>query len=48
MNWYEKAETQRPAGNGEAILRWNTCARILASNSDLKPPAEESVELELE
>ena len=36
-NWYEKAEAQRPAGNDEAILRWNTCARILASNSQLQP-----------
>ena len=30
MSWYEKAEELRPAGNDEAILRWNTCARLLA------------------
>ncbi len=30
MQYYEKAETMRPAGNDEAILRWNTCARMLA------------------
>ena len=30
MSWYEKAEAQRPAGNDEAILRWNTCVRMLA------------------
>ena len=29
MAWYEKAEAMRPAGNDEAILRWNTCVRIL-------------------
>ncbi len=29
MKWYEKAEAIRPAGNDEAILRWNTCARLL-------------------
>jgi len=29
MRWYEKAEAIRPAGNDEAILRWNTCARML-------------------
>ena len=29
MRWYEKAETMRPAGNDEAILRWNTCVRML-------------------
>lgn len=30
MRWYEQAERQRPAGNDEAILRWNTCQRLLA------------------
>src|SRR5689334_7876070 len=25
MEYYEKAEAMRPAGNDEAILRWNTC-----------------------
>ena len=29
MSCYERAEAIRPAGNDEAILRWNTCARIL-------------------
>ncbi len=29
MSCYEQAEAIRPAGNDEAILRWNTCARIL-------------------
>lgn len=29
MGWYEKAEKMRPAGNDEAILRWNTCVRML-------------------
>jgi hypothetical protein len=29
MQWYEKAEKIRPAGDDEAILRWNTCARML-------------------
>ena len=37
MGWYEKAETLRPAGNDEAILRWNTCARMLNRNSSLRP-----------
>ena len=30
MELYEQAEAQRPAGNDDAILRWNTCARLLA------------------
>ena len=29
MTWYEKAERMRPPGNDEAILRWNTCVRML-------------------
>jgi hypothetical protein len=48
MDWYEKAEAQRPAKNDEAILRWNTCARLLARNDRLRPRAEEPVELGLE
>ena len=29
MSCYERAEAIRPSDNDEAILRWNTCARIL-------------------
>ena len=43
MGWYEKAEAQRPAGNDEALLRWNTCARILARDENLRPRIEDSV-----
>jgi hypothetical protein len=48
MGWYEKAAAQRPAGNDEAILRWNTCARILAHDAHLSPRAMESLEMGLE
>jgi hypothetical protein len=48
MSWYEKAETQRPLGNDEAILRWNACARLLARNPDLRPGTEDRVALSLE
>jgi hypothetical protein len=48
MGWYEKAAAQRPAGNDEAILRWNTCARLLERHPELRPRAEEAVELSLE
>jgi tetratricopeptide (TPR) repeat protein len=42
MSWFEKAEAIRPAGNDDAVLRWNTCARIL-SRHDLHPlPADVS------
>jgi len=32
MGWYEKAEAIRPAGNDDALLRWNACARIIMRN----------------
>jgi hypothetical protein len=28
MTFYERAEGLRPTGNDDAILRWNTCARV--------------------
>ncbi len=48
MSWYEKAESQRPTGNDEAILRWNTCIRLLTRNPRLRPGDEEPVTLTLE
>jgi len=32
MAWFEKAEAIRPPGNDDALLRWNTCARIVEKN----------------
>lgn len=29
MEMFEKAQEVRPAGNDSALLRWNTCARLL-------------------
>ena len=40
MGWYERAEALRPAGNNEAILRWNTCARVLMRDRDHLVPRE--------
>jgi hypothetical protein len=37
MEAYEEALKSQPAGNEEAILRFNTCARILMKHSELKP-----------
>jgi hypothetical protein len=48
MEWYEKAEARRSPGNDEAILRWNTCARILSRNEQLRPRIEERPALGLE
>ncbi len=47
MEWYEKAEAIRPPGNDDALLRWNSCVRRLADNSDLRP-SDEAVESMLE
>lgn len=44
MRWYERAEALRPAGNDDALLRWNTCARTLASHPDLRSRPEEALE----
>lgn len=43
MEWYEKAETIRPAGNDDALLRWNACARLMMQNN-LTPRPEEHFE----
>ena len=42
MDCYEKAEQLRPAGNDDAILRWNTCARILMGNRNLRARPDEA------
>jgi tetratricopeptide (TPR) repeat protein len=47
MRWYEKAETMRPPGNDDAILRWNACARMIMSHH-LEAEPEEHVEPVLE
>lgn len=44
MSWYEQAAAQRPAGNDEAILRWNTCARILNRGGLPEPRGEAPLE----
>ena len=41
MRWYEKAEAMRPEGNDEAILRWNTCARLMGRHEIASPTQDE-------
>ena len=44
MEWYEKAEGLRPPENDDAILHWNSCARIIANNKlEARPPEGEPV-----
>jgi len=40
MKFYEEAESVRPSGNDDAILRWNSCVRTIR-RSDLQPRADE-------
>jgi len=48
MNWFEKAEAIRPPGHDDALLRWNTCARIIAQNKLVPRAEEERIEFPLE
>ena len=44
MECYEKAIALHPPANDDAILRWNTCARILIRNPNLRPRPDEAYE----
>jgi hypothetical protein len=37
LDWFERAEAVRPPGNDDAILRWNTCVRVLQKHPELRP-----------
>lgn len=41
MRSYERAEALRPRGNDEAILRWNTCARLMERHVGAGPARED-------
>jgi hypothetical protein len=45
---YEKAEAIRPPNNDEALLRWNTVARIIDRHPELAPRHHEPAEHMLE
>jgi hypothetical protein len=38
MDRYDEAEALRPEGNEDAIIRWNTCARIIMRHEHVRPP----------
>ena len=49
MIWFERAERLRPAGDDAAILRWNTCARLIERHGHIRPaPPEERTAIESE
>ena len=39
MAHYERAEQLRPPANDDAVLRWNSCARMIMDNPDVRPAA---------
>ncbi len=48
MEHYEEAEKHSSEGDDDAILRWNTCARMIMANSDIEPEEQTTSSLELE
>ena len=44
LDYFERAERVRPVGNDDAILRWNTCVRVLRQHPHLRPTGEEREE----
>jgi hypothetical protein len=41
MRWFEQAEALKPAGNDDARLRWNACARLVQRHPHLARTPEE-------
>lgn len=37
MEHYNRAQKLAPPGNDDAVLRWNTCARVISYHPELKP-----------
>jgi hypothetical protein len=42
MAHYEKAEAVRPTANDDALLRWNSCARMIINHADVAPAASDA------
>jgi len=48
MTWYERAEEHRVSQGDDAILRWNTCARMIDRHKHVRePPGPPSGEWQL-
>jgi len=47
MTCFERAEALRPAGNDDAVVRWNACVRFLQRHPELRPVTEETQEIEM-
>ena len=44
MEYFEKASKLSPQGNDDAILRWNTCARVIMQHPAICPTQDEQPE----
>lgn len=43
MDWYERAEGLRAAGDDASILRWNACARTIMNNHHVRPVEHDGI-----
>ncbi len=48
MACFERAEAIRPAGNDDAVLRWNSCARVLNAHPEMAPRHDDRTEVVLD
>ena len=48
MSFFERAEAVRPAGDDDAVLRWNSCARLRMANEKIRPAPSDDDEPPLE
>ena len=48
MDHYERAQALHPPNDDSALLRWNTCARMLMRSPHLAPRQDERMDLPLE
>lgn len=48
MGHFERAEAIRPPGDDDAVLRWNSCRRLLDAHPEIKPFPEDEREPMLE
>jgi hypothetical protein len=48
MECFERAEAIRPAGNDDAVLRWNSCARVLNAHPEIAHRNEDRTEVVLD
>ena len=48
MEQFDRAESISPPENDDALLRWNTCARVINENEHVRPAADDRMSTLLE